>query len=60
MSIEFVPETPVVIDTEIASIIEENAATGEIPDAVPENPDASSESSSENPDALIRVLKSGS
>lgn len=49
MSIECVPETPVVIDGEIASIIEDNAATREIPDVVPENPDA-----------LIRVLKSGS
>ena len=46
MSIEFVPETPVVIDAEIASIIEDNAATEESPDVVPENPDA-----------LIRVLK---
>jgi hypothetical protein len=60
MSIEFVPETPVVIDTEIASIIEDNSATGETSDVVPENPDASPESSSETPDALIRVLKSGS
>lgn len=59
MSIECVPETPVVIDTEIASIIEDNAATEEAPDVVPENPDASPESSSENPDALIRVLKNG-
>ena len=59
MSIECVPETPVVIDTEIASIIEENAATEEILDAVLENPDVSSESPSENPDALIRVLKNG-
>ena len=59
MSIEFVPETPVVIDTEIASIIEENAATEEILDAVLENPDVSPESPSENPDALIRVLKNG-
>ena len=60
MSIECVPETPVVIDGEIASIIEDNAATRETPDVVPENPGASPESSSENPDALIRVLKSGS
>ena len=60
MSIECVPETPVVIDAEIASIIEENAATGETPDVVPENPDTSPESASQNPDALIRVLKSGS
>ena len=59
MSIECVPETPVVIDTEIASIIEENAATEEILDVVPENPDVSPESPSENPDALIRVLKNG-
>lgn len=59
MSIEFVPETPVVIDTEIASIIEENAATEEILDVVPENPDVSPESPFENPDALIRVLKNG-
>ena len=49
MSIECVPETPVVIDAETASIIEDNAATEEAPDVVPENPDA-----------LIRVLKSGS
>ena len=48
MSIEFVPETPVVIDAETASIIEDNAATEEASDVVPENPDA-----------LIRVLKSG-
>ena len=60
MSIESVSETPVVIDAETASIIEDNAATREAPDVVPENPDASPESSSENPDALIRVLKSGS
>ena len=60
MSIEFVPEAPVVIDTEIASIIEDNAATREAPDVVPENPDVSPENPSENPDALIRVLKSGS
>jgi hypothetical protein len=59
MSIECVPETSVVIDTEIASIIEENAATEEILDAVLENPDVSPESPSENPDALIRVLKNG-
>ena len=59
MSIEFVPETPVVIDTEIASIIEENAATEEILDAVPENPDVLAEPTSENPDAFIRVLKNG-
>ena len=51
MSIEFVPETPVVIDTEIASIIEENAATEEILDAVLENPEVSPENPSENPDA---------
>ena len=59
MSIEFAPETPVVIDTEIASIIEDNAATRETPDVVLENPDVSPESPSENPDALIRVLKNG-
>lgn len=39
MSIEFLPEKPVVIDTEIASIIEDNAATRETPDVVPENPE---------------------
>ena len=59
MSIEFVPEAPVVIDTKIASIIEDNAAAEEILDAVLENPDAPPEVSSENPDALIRVLKNG-
>ena len=49
MSIECVPETPVVIDTEIAPITEISPATEEAPDAAPENPDA-----------LIRVLKNGS
>ena len=44
MSIESVPETPVVIATEISP------ATEEGPDVVPENPDVSPESSSENPD----------
>ena len=49
MSIECVPETPVVIDTEIAPITEISPATEEAPAAAPENPDA-----------LIRVLKNGS
>lgn len=49
MSIESVPETPVVIDAELASIIELSPATEEAPDAA-----------LENPDALIRVLKSDS
>ena len=49
MSIESVPETPVVIDAELASIIELSPATEEAPDAA-----------LENPDALIRVLKNDS
>lgn len=54
MSIESVAATVIDIDTEISP------ATEETPDVVPENPNVSPESSSENPDALIRVLKSGS
>lgn len=49
MSIEFVPETPAVIDTEIASIIGDKAATEEAPDAAPENPDVLAEPPSETP-----------
>lgn len=60
MSIECVPEAPVVIDTEIASIIEDNAAARETPDVVPENPNGLAEPPSEDPDASIRVLKNDS
>lgn len=54
MSIKSVAATVIDIDTEISP------ATEEAPDVVPENPDVSPEHASENPDALIRVLKSGS
>ena len=54
MSTESVAATVIDIDTEISP------ATEKTSDVVPENPDASPENSSENPDALIRVLKSGS
>ena len=57
MSIEFVPETPVVIDAETASIIEIPHATEEAPDAAPESPDVLAEPPSEGADASIRVLK---
>lgn len=57
MSIESVPETPVVIDAETASIIEIPPATEKSPDAAPENPDVLAEPPSEDPDASIRVLK---
>ncbi|WP_288074782.1 hypothetical protein [Pseudomonas sp.] len=57
MSIEFVPETPVMIDTETPATA---TATKGIPEALAENPDVSPESSSANPDALIHVVKSGS
>ena len=59
MSIESVPETPVVIDAETASIIEIPPATEEAPDAAPENPDVLAQPPSADPDASIRVLKNG-
>ena len=60
MSIECVPETPVVIDAETASIIEIPPATEEAPDAAPENPDVLAQPPSADPDASIRVLKNDS
>ena len=60
MSIECVPETPVVIDAETASIIEIPPATEEAPDAAPENPDVLAQPPSADPDASIRLLKNDS
>ena len=59
MSVEFVSETAIVIDTEIASIIEENVAI--TPESVPEtSPESTPASPPENLDNLIRVLKNDS